>query len=492
MAARDDSVIRGSLIACLILLVLSAAMNFFFWNQANLAATTEAAAKDRLSKIESDIKTKNDQAQVLKQMLGVGTMTKDELELLKQSASGDPDMQAIEQQFVKDMSLLSGADAENPSYPKVPEFLMNTIRSRNEQYKEALANVAEIKKQADSDVKIARDAQVKAEKDSEELQKQLDKERSQFAQDREAMNKEKEDTADRLTKVTQEFNKFRNVAAAELAKEKRQSEQLTTTIATQKLELNQLRSDQFESVQGKIRYVRGETVTVNLGSKDALRPGVTFGVIDGDETRLQDAKKKATIQITRILGDHLAEARVVARPDIKHPIIPDDLIYSPFWAPGRRVKIALAGDIDIDGDKRPDNEQFKGMVKAAGAEVVAEISASGIVQGTLDASVRFLVIDEKSEGNIDSEEDAAKIAAIGKIKARAAELGLTVIPAWKLQAYLRTIDDTLTTPLGSATRAGDFEPDSAVGATQRYPSQLPAIFSKETEGMQLDNKILPP
>ncbi|GAA4466762.1 hypothetical protein [Novipirellula rosea] len=492
MAARDDSVIRGSLIACLIFLVLSAALNFFFWQSANVQAIKADKAADQLQSRTSELKLKDDQARLMKSMLGVGSMTEAELELLKQSASGDPEMQLIEQQFVRDMALLSGEGAENPSYPKVPEFLMNTIRSRNEQYGLLLKEVEQIKAQAESDIQIAQKAQQVAEQRADDVQKKLDQERQLFTQDRERINKEKEDTRDSLTKTVQEFTRFRQVTNEEKTKLNRQLDQRQNTIETQKMELVRLRSDQFETVQGNIRFVRGETVTINLGSADALRPGVTFGVVGGDETRLKDAKVKATIQVTRILADHLAEARVVARPDIRHPIIPGDFIYSPFWAPGRKVKIALAGDIDIDNDDRPDNEAIKGMITAAGATVVAEISSTGVVEGTLDASVRFLVVDEKAMSGSDDEVNQEQEIAIGKIKQLARELGVSVIPAWKLQAYLKTIDDTLTTPLGSAVRGEDFPPESGVGATQRYPSNLPELFRRQTEGMQTDNKILPP
>jgi hypothetical protein len=276
--------------------------------------------------------------------------------------------------------------------------------------------------------------------------------------------------------------------------------QLQGTIDTQKLQLNELRSDRFETTQGEIRFVvrGGNVTTINLGSADALRPGVTFGVIDGDETRLQDAKVKATIQVTQIQGPHLAQARVVARPEIRNPIIPGDLIYSPFWAPGRVVKIALAGDIDIDGDKRPDNDAIKGLVKAAGAQIAAEISPSGAVTGTLDASIRFLVIGEEPEFDADdpgeADRNAQAVAMMGSVRARATELGLTVIPAWKLQSYLRTIDDTLTTPLGSAVRAADFPPERRSG-NPRLPSDIAEIYTRQTEGMQQGNTradILPP
>ncbi len=158
------------------------------------------------------------------------------------------------------------------------------------------------------------------------------------------MIQEKEDTKDKLNQTFQDYNNFRKTASDETNKLSQKARTLQGTIDTQKLELNKLRNDQFETTQGEIRFVvrGGNVVTINLGSADALRPGVTFGVIDADETRLQDAKVKASIQVTQIQGEHLAQARVVLKPEIRNPIIPGDMIYSPFWAPGRVVKIALS------------------------------------------------------------------------------------------------------------------------------------------------------
>jgi hypothetical protein len=188
----------------------------------------------------------------------------------------------------------------------------------------------------------------------------------------------------------------------------------------------------------------------------------------------------------------VASARVIARPEIRNPIIPGDKIFSPFWAPGRQVKIALAGDIDIDGDERPDNDAIKGQIQAAGAVVVAEISSTGAITGKLDPSIRFLVIGEDPEIGDDDDEAAQTVAAMGNVKAKAAELGLTIIPVWKLQSYLKTIDETLTTPLGSAVRGEDFPPERATGPRSRLPNNLPEIYQRQMEGMQKGNEILPP
>lgn len=489
MVARDDSVIRGSLIAALIFLVLSIALNFFLWRWGDTQAGSAATAQERLASTQNDLQTKDDQTRMMKAMLGVGGLTEAEFDLLSQSASGDPEMENIERNFVRDMAYF-GSEVEvlNRNYPALPEFLMTAIRSRNEQYGQARDEATQVRTQADSDVANARTAEQAAKTNEDQAVKKLENERSLFTEDREKMKMTTEETRDNLTKTVQEFNQYRKLKTDETTKLKRDSDRLTGTIQTQKLQLNQLRNDQFETTQGEIRYVvrGGNVVTINLGSADNLRPGITFGVIDGDETRLQDAKVKATIQVTKIVGTHLAQARVVAFPEVKTPIIPGDMIYSPFWAPGRKVKIALAGDIDIDDDQRPDNEAIKGMITSAGAEVTAEVSSGGVIEGTLDASIRFLVIGTTNE------DDLAAATGMGDIKAKARELGLTIIPAWKLQAYLKTIDDTLTTPLGSAVRGRDFPPDKVPATNSRLPTDLPDMYKRDTSKLQKDNKILSP
>lgn len=492
MVARDDSVIRGSLIACLIFLVLSLALNFFLWRSANTSSADAIAAGDRLRTVQGNVTTQENQLTILKAMLGVGDSSAVELEKLKQGTSDDPEMQVIEAQFIKDMSYFGAEiDAENRNYPALPEYLVAAIRTRNEQYGMALDDTNKIRTDADADIANARKQQELAEEQRDAANKKVATLSQEFDEDRARMNTDNEKNRDKLTTLSQDFDAFRQTARTEANQLVGKNKQMQSTIDTQKLQLNQLRADKFETTQGEIRYVvaGGNVVTINLGSADALRPGVTFGVIDGDETRLQDAKVKATIQVSQIQGPHLAQGRVVARPNISSPIIPGDKIFSPFWAPGRVVKIALAGDIDIDGDGRSDNSAIKGQILAAGAEVAAEISSTGAVTGTLDPTIRFLVVGQDPDSIDDS--NAQAIATLGNVKARAAELGLTVIPAWKLEAYLKTIDDTVTTPLGSAVRGEDFPPETTIDS-RRIPNDRAPIYDAQQEGMQRGNRVLEP
>ncbi len=500
MVARDDSVIRGSLITCLIFLVLSLALNFFLWSSGNTARLDAETADNKLRTASAEARKTATQIDLLKSMLGYGGLTEAELTAMRENAGDDPAMVELEQQFATHMGMFGqDVDAGSRSYKTLPEYLVNAIRDRNSQYSVQVQSVEKIRTESDARIAAVQEQQELAEKTRDETSKKMESQSEEFDQRREEMIAEKERTQDSLNKMNQQFTALERKATTEKQAAENDKRQKLATIETQKTELNRLRATNFEHTQGKIRFVYngGKLATINLGSADKLVPGITFGVIDGDETRLQDAKVKATIQVTQVQGPYLATARVIARPQIENPIIPGDQIYSPFWSPGRVVRIALAGDIDIDGDGRPDNDALKGQIKAAGAEVAAEVSMTGAVTGKLDASIRFLVIGDDPEvsnnADSDDEETVKAIEAIGRIKARAAELGLTIIPATKLQSYLRTINDTLTTPFGSAARAEDFPPESKIRTNRSgIPSRIAEIYKKQTEGLQEGNKILPP
>jgi len=490
MVARDDSIIRGSLYGSLTFLALSVVLNFFMWRSMNLQSIESERGTTQLANANDALRKMTSQSELLKAMLGYGEVSEANLAVLRESVGGDADMEAIDRRYVQDMTYFGPeVDVSNRNYTELPEFLVNAIRTRNDQIDTRSTEVIEIRDQAANDVDAARKAQDEAEKNRDNQIAKLEKATQEFTEDRDKMRKTGEDMKDKLVQNVTSFEKFRKVASDEKAKLTTEQSTLKGTIENQRQELTRLRSDKFETVQGEIQTVipPGDLVLINLGSSDALRAGVQFGVIAADTINLQDAPIKATIEVIKVVNANSSQARVLGKPSYRDPLIAGDKIYSPFWAPGRKVKIALAGDIDIDGDGRTDSAQLQSMIELAGAEVAAVISKSGAVEGQLDASIRFLVIGEvpeiNDEGNPASERDAQYLVQLGRIKAEAVEKGITVIPAWKLQAYLKTINDSVTTPLGSAVRGDDFPPEAIRSSSGRANSSgLPEMYRNQIEG----------
>lgn len=491
MAARDDSVIRGSLITSLIVLVLSLALNFFLYRWGSTSSIEAERAKQQLADSQTTLRTNNDRISLMKAMMGIGTISEAEFDVLRQSASGDPEMEAIERRFMEDMAYLGpDVDPQNRNYPALPEYLVNAIRSRNDQYGQARNEATTIRSQAASDVDNARKAEEEAKKNRDAAIQKQQQDNEEFLQARAQMKEEGEKTRDNLTKASRELAAARKSAADEKAKLEGDLKKTVAIVETQRQELTRLRSDRFENVQGEIDYVvpPGRMVHINLGSADSLVVGVQFGVVDVNELNVEEAELKAQIQVVKILGNHSAQARVLGNPSFTNPLVRGDKLYSPFWAPGRKVRIALAGDIDITGDGRSNTAELKTMIEQAGAEVAAMISSTGVVEGKLDSSVRFLVIGEQPDSSAGPDADANRsraMAEIGRLKAQATELGITTIPAWKLLEYLKGISDSITTPLGAAARGSDFAPLPATGMSGRNQSTvLPEIYRNQVEGQQ--------
>ncbi len=70
MVARDDSVIRGSLIASLIFLVLSLALNYFFWSWGNTQSLEAARKQTQLDGANDVVRKLTSQSQLMLAMLG--------------------------------------------------------------------------------------------------------------------------------------------------------------------------------------------------------------------------------------------------------------------------------------------------------------------------------------------------------------------------------------------------------------------------------------
>ncbi len=486
MAVRDDSVIRGGLITTLILLVLSLAMNFFFWRWGNTQAMEAERALTQYNNASQSLRAKTTQADLLKAMLGRGDMSEASFEQLRQSVGDDPDMQAIEQRFLQDMSYF-GPDvpAASRNYPALPEYLVNAIRERNVQVEQVKTDLGTVRAQADADVKTAKTVQAEAERVRDDTIVKLEKATMEFTEDRDKMKKSGEETKVKLDIVVGDYRKLEKKSADEKGKLEQELTSRKLTIENQRQELNRLRSDRFEYAQGTVTHVGvdGDLVLINIGSADALRNGVQFAVISGDEMNIQDAPIKATIEVVKVMNANSSRCRVVGKPSFRDPLIPGDKIYSQFWAPGRKVRIALFGEIDVDGDGKSDVEQLKSMIQLSGAEVAAVISKTGTLEGTFDSSIRFMVVGEQPEiarNQATSDTMAQQVAELGRWKAKAIELGVTVLPAWKLEGFLKTIHDSVTTPLGSGVRGNDFAPEPAMGlSTRREQSVLPEIYTDD-------------
>lgn len=149
----------------------------------------------------------------------------------------------------------------------------------------------------------------------------------------------------------------------------------------------------FNIPDGKIiKIAEGlNTVVLNIGRADGLRVNRSFAVYDQSVSNFEKGRNKASIEITRLLGDKGAEGRITHENPL-NPILPNDYVLSPTWDPGYSTPIALAGSFDLDGDGFSDFNKLKQMIKLNGGDVRVFHDEQGNITGTVDPAIRYLVL----------------------------------------------------------------------------------------------------
>ncbi|MCH8047334.1 MAG: hypothetical protein IID44_26845 [Planctomycetes bacterium] len=181
--------------------------------------------------------------------------------------------------------------------------------------------------------------------------------------------------------------------------------------------LNKQTEIETEVADGRITSTNQTTnrVYVNLGRADALRPRITFSVHGQNVANVAKAKPKAKIIITRLLDDpHMAEAQIVEE-SLSDPIIRGDKLFSPLWSPGRKIRFAFAGTVDIDGDGRSDMKRIRDLVAINNGIIDAWPGPDGAMVGAgITTNTRYLVVgDAKLK---DAAATAARTSAIDKAR----------------------------------------------------------------------------
>lgn len=162
--------------------------------------------------------------------------------------------------------------------------------------------------------------------------------------------------------------------------------------------LDKLEDLSFDKADGAIVRVDNTTraVWINLGSDDGLRSQVTFSVYTKGHQGVGrgNADIKAKIEVTKIRGPHLAEARILSE-DIARPIQADDPIYSPAWSKGQKEYFSFVGVVDMNGDEKSDRELLRSTLSNSGAAIELEVDDAGNrvpENGQLSVKSKFLVI----------------------------------------------------------------------------------------------------
>ncbi len=461
-------------------------LSFFLWRTWADLQKRYTDLQEQQNTRQTEYQLASDRINRLRSMFGKGEWSQGDLDSMKEKFAQDELLGEIEAEFEQKMNLFAPGDSISKNLITLPDYLLDTIRIRNAQIDEARQREKELQKQSSdiiqSETKARQDAvaaQKKAEADLEAARQQHATAVAQLnAEKQETFNKYdtyRADMESRVSKLTAVKNKLEedNRIQAE-------------TIAKQTEIIQNYTKPDFAAPQGEIlRVAQGGTlVWVNLGSRDNVRIGVPFSVIDESEINITNAKPKANIVITEVVAENMSRAEV-QNYDARKTLVPGDKIYSPAWRPGAPVGFALVGALDMNGDLKDDADQVRELIRRAGGKIDAQINSKGVRDDTLPGmspSTTFLVVgtDVMISGNGDLRADQQQRAAeYAKFRSEALSKGLIEISLDKLLGYLKTDANSRTVPLGDRIRGSDFP----IGESRRPPvstGTVSEVFQKRS------------
>lgn len=368
------------------------------------------------------------------------------------------------------------------------------VDEASRQYKTMLQNVFEEKEKL-----VKNEANAKAEvKDLKERLLALESQKdAQVKEHLTALEKAQQDLADVQAKAKQQYDeistknkdvaasmeKDRSVHAEAMAKKDAEKTAVETANVKLERQVDKLREglpdvDQFaQPADGRVTWVnqRYGKVWIDLGSGDGLRPQVTFSVAAEGNADAEQAEKKGSIEVIRVLDAHMAEAQITS-DDPKNPILTGDRIYSQVWDRGRTVGFAIAGKIDLDKDGQDDLQRLKDIVGANSGRVDASPDEAGALQGELKIDTRYLVLGEYPDGT--QARDQALRASWKTLSEDAERLGIETIPMEEFIKLMGWRIDNRSVAMDSTSRAEDFPPEKQGEVLPRKTVQPSGVFKK--------------
>lgn len=380
---------------------------------------------------EASLKAKSNLEQANTERLKAETTEKDNAELKRLIGAAATDkMDAIHEEVNKEMETYAANFQEDSrNYRKVLKYLFETIRKKDSTIAELQVALQDEKTNREL-VETVKQPQVEQFKSAQDAaQKDLAEERDKFNQDRQANNQQKGELAQKSEKAQKEAIAAVEKVRQDLAKQVKLSQQLTGSLKARSEELTKLTKSTFEDPDGKVRWVsqRNGMVWVNLGQADGLVRQTTFAVYSAEATDMAKAEKKADIEVTQILGEHLAEARIV-QDKVGDPILPGDLVHTPIWSPGEHQRFALTDGMDVDDDGKNDTEIVRNLITMAGGIIVAELGDDGKQTGKMDTNTRYLILGRKHDDKTPRKLDEARV----KMLKEAETLGVEKVPLSEL------------------------------------------------------------
>lgn len=387
--ARGES--QGLTIALIISVMLNFALgatSFMFMKQYQKELARAVAAEDNATKEQTAARNTIEDNNELKRCIGQATTAK---------------MDTITADFKADMETYAvGYSEETRDYRKMLAWLFDV----NQKQSESLASEQAARAKLEQDHVAAKlSIQQVADKEKQRADNadiQLSQEQKNYQDSLQASRTVVKTEVDKLADEQKTRDATVDDLKGKLTVVETENRKLSDLLTTANITIKEVLSPDRELADGKIRWVNqaSRAVWIDLGRADALRRLMSFGVYAADTSDVTKVGKKASIEVTKILGEHLAEARIV-EDVVTDPIMPGEMIYSPLWSPGEKEHFALTSGLDIDDDGRSDLPQVIDIITMNGGVVdcyLDDAQEDAPRVGDLTKDTRFLVQGMEPEG----------------------------------------------------------------------------------------------
>ena len=439
---------------------------------------------------------------------------------------GVPDKTVLEikKQHAEDMAKVLPGET-GTTYHSAIAALLEDLGKGRENEKQVEEKNAQLQSDFDNE-KNRSEALIKGAKDAlDESEKARDADRREFMDAKVELDQKLKEAQDQVDRSQNRLANERNRLEREnvqLADANRDIRDTNINLAAM---VEDIRNPNVEHPAGKIISVDqlAGSAIINLGSADGLLVRMMFSVYHsgitgltfrtapvGSEAVYCDVCRreitrdvsKASVEVMRILGPHRAEVRIL--DDIlTNPIMAGDVIYSPIWKPGQKMRFALTAGMYLPGaSAESGNEAIKQLIEMNGGVVDCWIDESveegeDYLQGTISDLTNFIVINESAarslepevarvqQGLVESAKNRAiKAISLDDLLSRMGWRNMTPAYTFGEQVFtseMRVIPQTQGShPQSSGVVSPMFAPDNAtsrVNSREVSPARAPGVVS---------------
>lgn len=480
MASRENQGLHVALILLIMLTVILCVISYVFYAKSETQRAAAEDAANRLQQTQKDLQNANFKVQSLQYMISGGAKTwkqmEEDLAAFDGGDAGDATTAALRKRFQDDMLLFAAGEVETPearNYQGLVTFLASQMRDMNQQLIDLRRNENQLVAQKNQLEAAAAERSQKFEEAANKARQDLEAARASYQQDLEAVRGQMDEIK---TQITDKDNRIVELTTQMEEQHKtltKKIEDMEKIINQQKVIVKGLQQETFETPDGVITGVNQQArlVYIDAGSADNLRLQQTFSVFDKETSSVLQSKPKGRIEVTQILGEHLAACRIL-EDKLPNLILPGDVIFTPAWSRGRPVHFAVAGAVDITGDGQNDLELLQSLISLNG----------GVIDDDVSVQTRYLIEgtppDVAVSGTGTAATDAEKADFTAKITA-ANEIGVDRLSIDKFLSLMgwRADVESVTLGRGETKRIGQ---ETAEGSSPAAGEDATPAFRRRT------------